>query len=447
MTGLFKIRKDEIWAVIIALLVLAVLNAMMVWGMNYDLYTRCGKLGYWTIFHKGFRLSGFDSHTYVLLSTWRPLYSLYRHPLLALMMYPLSMLNSWLMDVTGMNCAIFIVAIINTVLYTYSFIFMLRTLREVIGINRTDSLLLSAMFYSFAYIMVAAIAPEHFGISMFLLLLTLYIAGRKMKDGTEMKTWHTMLLFFLASGVTLTNSVKIFMAQWFVNGRRFLTTRNILTAFALPTVILLGAYIYQDNTVMAEEHAKEQHILNERMKKDSVFAENIRKKQAEGRIMKSRQLADNEFMAWTDIELPRGKTLIENFFGETIQLHNRYLLEDVNGNRPVFVTYDRWQCYAVEAAVIALFVLGIYCGRRSRFLWLFMSWFTLDAFMHIVLGFGITEVYIMGPHWLFVIPLSIAYIFNTASPRMRSCLRGLVLFITVYLWVYNGSLLYHHFNF
>lgn len=447
MTGLFKIRKDEIWAVITALLVLAALNAMMVWGMNYDLYTRCGKLGYWTIFHKGFELSGFDSHTYVMLSTWRPLYSLYRHPMLALMVYPMSMLNSWLMDVTGMNCAIFIVAVINTVLYTYSFIFMLRTLREVTGLNRADSLLLSAMFYSFAYIMLAAIAPEHFGISMFLLLLTLYIAGRKMKSGTEMKTWHTMLLFFLASGVTLTNSVKIFIAQWFVNRRRFFAPRNILLAFALPTAILFGMYMYQDNTIMAEEHAKEEHILNERMKKDSVFAENIRKKQAEGRIMKSRQLADNEFMAWTDIELPRGKTLVENFFGETIQFHSRHLLEDVNGSRPVFVTYERWQCYAIEAAVVILFLAGIYYGRRSRFLWLYMSWFALDAFMHLVLGFGITEVYIMGPHWLFVIPLSVAYIFKYAPSGILPYLRYAVLFITVYLWAYNGYLLYHHFNF
>ena len=71
-----------------------------------------------------------------------------------------------------------------------------------------------------------------------------------------------------------------------------------------------------------------------------------------------------------------------------------------------------------------------------------MAWFATDIFLHIILGFGIIEVYIMGAHWLFVIPIAITYLFKRI--RQRRVLIGARLLITVLslaLMAYNLSLI------
>ena len=47
----------------------------------------------------------------------------------------------------------------------------------------------------------------------------------------------------------------------------------------------------------------------------------------------------------------------------------------------------------------------------------------------------------MAPHWLFFIPLSIAYAFQATKGNWHKALQLAVLALTCYLWVYNGWLL------
>ena len=67
--------------------------------------------------------------------------------------------------------------------------------------------------------------------------------------------------------------------------------------------------------------------------------------------------------------------------------------------------------------------------------------FAFDMFIHVVLGFGLNEVYIMGAHWLFVMPIAMAYIFKAVDNKKLIFMRGLIGFLTVYLLAYNLSLL------
>jgi hypothetical protein len=133
--------------------------------------------------------------------------------------------------------------------------------------------------------------------------------------------------------------------------------------------------------------------------------------------------------------------LVETTFGAPIQLHQDYLLLDVLRNRPVIVEYRWVGSYVVEAIIMLLFVLGMWFARRSRFFWLAFSFFAFDMFIHLVLGFGINEIYIMSPHYLFIIPLGIAYLLKALKTKPHVALRLIVLALTVYLYIYNVALL------
>ena len=141
-------------------------------------------------------------------------------------------------------------------------------------------------------------------------------------------------------------------------------------------------------------------------------------------------MEDTGFLKWTDISTSRWETIYENLFGESLQFHKEYFLEDVLVRRPVFVPYQWKLCYAVEGCILLLFVAGIWFGRKSRFLWLCLSCMAFDMFLHIILGFGINEIYIMTPHWAFVLPIATAFLFANVRGWW---LRGIVLLLTLYL--------------
>ncbi len=438
--GMFRIRKGERRMAFLVLWVFVALNTLMVYKYH-DIFTRCGKVGYWSIFFNHFEVSGFDPFTYLTLSKWDVYFVVYRHPLLAGLLYPLSVVNRWLMQLTDMNCAVYIVAVILVCCATYSFLFLFRILHEVIELKKGDAALLTSLFFSFGYILLTVMVPDHFCLSLFLLTMTLYIAGMKMKGGRGMKTWQALALFFLAAGVTLSNGLKVWLAAWFSNGKRFFRPLHLLWAVAVPAALLWGISVYQDVAFVKPMEARGQKILAKHMTKDSIFADRQNERMQKQQEVKGEAMQDKGFLSWTDISTSRTRSAVENLFGESVMLHQDHLLQDIFRSRPVFVTYRSAFNYIVEGILASLFLLGAWMGRRNRFMLLCLSWFSLDMLLHLVMGFGLDEVYIMTAHWAFVIPIALAYLLKSQECKPLLATRALLLLLTLYLVIYNGSLI------
>lgn len=433
---IFRIRKNEIAVFIIGFIILALLNIMML-GYHHDLFTRGGNIGFWSIFYDHFIVSGYDSFVYLSLSRWKIYYTLSRHPLIAPMLYPLALLNGWLMDLTGVNCAIYIVAALYCLLGTYSFLFTYRIMRKVIGICVLDSMLCTLFFFSLGHVMTATFVPDHFAISLFLITLTAYIAGTYMKRKSLMPAWLTALLATITCGVTLTNVAKTWLAALWTNGRHFWHLKSLLLTTILPLMIIAGGYFLQYEYLAKPDNLVQQHNIEKKLKKDAKFAKQYyeHKKWMENR--RSFNNTDNTILQWIDTKTNRIATIIENLFGESFQLHQDYLLEDTNKSRPVIVTYRHWYNYLIEAIIVALFIGGIIIGRKNKVCLMILSWFAVDMTMHIILGFALTEVYIMTSHWALAIPVAIASLLSAYKGKQRIALRLVLFAVTIWLLAWN----------
>ena len=151
-------------------------------------------------------------------------------------------------------------------------------------------------------------------------------------------------------------------------------------------------------------------------------------------------IAKGEFMKWTDGTTNRWDVAVESLFGEGIMLHEDYLLKDVLVNRPVIVRYVNWFNYIIEALLVLLFVAGIWMGRHSRFLWICLACFAVDMALHMGLGFGINELAIMSAHYLWVLPIAMAYMLKSQPERYRHRLTMLLALLALYLMAWNGIL-------
>lgn len=483
---IFCIRREERCLALVLLAIIVALNVLVICKYYY-LFTPLSD-NYWKLFINNFHISGFDPITLSVVSNWHSGYTVFRHPLLAFFMYVPYLINQALMWLTGINCAVFIVATIQVACAFYSGIFIYRIFRHVVQCSRAQSTLLTFFFFSLAFVLVTSIVPDHFVISMMLLLLTLWVTGRKMLSGRPMTKWQTFVLFVLTAGTSLNNGAKTFLAALFANGKRFFRPAFLFLAVALPAALVweTGQVAYHKLVwpgEMARKKARAERAEAQKKraqearlaqaKKDTLQADSFLALAASPRISadsarvlritadsirqgkhhkaapaaKKRSaklgvpIAKEGYMSWTDISTSRLWSIIENLFGESIQLHRDHLLEDEFRSRPMIIHYRSPLSYVVEVLVVALFVIGIWCGRRSKFMWLCFSFFALDMALHIGLGFGINEVYIMSAHWIYVIPIAAAFALKSAMQRWGSKAFFALTLLTIYLWVYNVSLI------
>lgn len=475
LLNLFRIRREERGLAIIALFFFILLNTLTI-CKYYEVFTPLQN-DYWHLFISKFHVSGFDPITYDVVSHWEARYNVYRHPLLAFVMYIPYLINRGLMAITGVNCAQFVVAVMIVFCAFYSVIFIYRIFREVIELAKPEAILLTALLFSFAYIMLSSMVPDHFVFSLFALLLTLYLSGRLIKSGKPMKMCHTILLFILTSGISLNNGLKVFLSGLFVNGKKFFHWSYFCFAVIVPAVLIWIFCCFEYRYfVWPAETARHAAMAKNRMEKikqdsvarlasvsaqDSLFQHSARCKASvlarssirkvsgpsekkSHRRIQGAPISQGEFMRWTDLTTNRWQSVVENLFGESIQLHKSHLLEDEFISRPMIVHYQEKYHYVVEFLLVLLFLWGIWCGRHSRFLWLALSWFCLDMVLHLGLGFGLNEVYLMTAHWIYVMPIAIGYLMKAISgkrKKIRWSMFSLVGALTIYLFMYNGELI------
>ena len=257
-------------------------------------------------------------------------------------------------------------------------------------------------------------------------MLTLYRAGMHLREGTRFSCKEVLLLFVVTAGITLSNGIVVLLAAMSVNGRAAFRPRFFFTTLVLPGVLMLAL------GVGLAEHAK-----NEAATKPKAQS-----------VEMSTSAVGQQFK-WTRDDLSRTAVVVENLFGESIQLHRKHVLGDVLSGRPVIVEYSWKIQYAVEAAIIIMFIVGTFVGRKQRFEQLLLAVFMFNMLLHVGLGFALDEIHIMTAHWAFVVPLSIAWLFCYFKRRQTAAFTYLLVFtliavITVYMFAYHGYLLHRY---
>lgn len=435
----------RIYVFLIALLGLCIFGAMngLMLMHGPEAWTS-QKFGAWTAFHKEFVFSGFDQFTYIVVSKWRPLFELYRHPMLAIMLWPLTWINSILSDYFHMNCAIYVVAVTYTLVSTATWCLLYAIFRRRIGLSRSLSLLLLLFYFGFAYVLLASFVPDHMIWTQFLLVLTIYLASSE----SGMKCWQALVIYFFAAGVTLTNGIKVWLIDMFAAYRSAnfskLFRRSLL--YFIPTLLMGCVYLWQQESLLVEEESYREKMRQRAIERDSTAA--MKKFEKDSIFMAKRQgkqSVDSRFFAFTDNTVDRAQLVYENFFGEGLILHRNHLMEDANARkniRPVIVHYLDWWNYVAEVGIVVLFAGGIWWGRRKRLLWLAMMPFLFDVCLHIGLRFAAADVYIMTAHWAYVIPIAIGLMLKECKKAFlqRAVITTLVV-LTVFLWWHNLNLL------
>lgn len=442
--NIFKVKKEERWLAFAMLAVFVTFNAMVI-ASHYHVYTMEAHGGFWSVFTKNFRMSGYDCWSWITVSGGRIHFVTSRHPLYLTFLYPLYLLNDWLIQNVGYNFAVYFMAVIIVFSAFYAVLFMYRVFREVLELRRKDARILTLLLFSFGHVLIPTMVPDHFVISLMLLSLTLYITGKMMKKGQLLTAWQSLVLTFFTAGMATSNGVKTLLAGLFTNGKKVFTCKFISIGVVLPLFLLLGIQQSQYYLLEVPQQAVVSHIESETLKKNPQKVLEHKKQRDEWqRTHLGQPVGDGVITKLMDVSTPRIPTIVENFFGESIQLHQRSLLKDVSWERPIFVEYNWSVNYIIEAFVVLLFIVGIVFSYKQRFFKMLLAWFACDLTLHLILGFAVTEVYIMTSGWAFIIPISYGYLLKRLSMKWLKLMRVALIMLTIYLWIYNAGQTFYY---
>ena len=442
--NIFKVKKEERWLAFAMLAVFVTFNAMVI-ASHYHVYTMEAHGGFWSVFTKNFRMSGYDCWSWITVSGGRIHFVTSRHPLYLTFLYPLYLLNDWLIQNVGYNFAVYFMAVIIVFSAFYAVLFMYRVFREVLELRRKDARLLTLLLFSFGHVLIPTMVPDHFVVSLMLLSLTLYITGKKMKKGQLLTAWQSLVLTFFTAGMATSNGAKTLLAGLFTNGKKVFTVKFISIGVVLPLLLLLGIQQSQYYLLEVPQQAVVSHIESETLKKNPQKVLEHKKQRDEWqRTHLGQPVGDGVITKLMDVSTPRIPTIVENFFGESIQLHQRSLLMDVSWERPIFVEYNWSVNYIIEAFIVLLFIVGIVFSYKQRFFKMLLAWFACDLTLHLILGFAVTEVYIMTSGWAFIIPISYGYLLRQLSMKWRKVMRVTLIMLTIYLWIYNAGQTFYY---
>ena len=442
--NIFKVKKEERWLAFAMLAVFVTFNAMVI-ASHYHVYTMEAHGGFWSVFTKNFRMSGYDCWSWITVSGGRIHFVTSRHPLYLTFLYPLYLLNDWLIQNVGYNFAVYFMAVIIVFSAFYAVLFMYRVFREVLELRRKDARLLTLLLFSFGHVLIPTMVPDHFVVSLMLLSLTLYITGKKMKKGQLLTAWQSLVLTFFTAGMATSNGAKTLLAGLVTNGKKVFTVKFISIGVVLPLLLLLGIQQSQYYLLEVPQQAVVRHIESETLKKNPQKVLEHKKQRDEWqRTHLGQPVGDGVITKLMDVSTPRVPTIVENFFGESIQLHQRSLLMDVSWERPIFVEYNWSLNYIIEAFIVLLFIVGIVFSYKQRFFKMLLAWFACDLTLHLILGFAVTEVYIMTSGWAFIIPISYGYLLRQLSMKWRKVMRVTLIMLTIYLWIYNAGQTFYY---
>ncbi len=436
-----RLRREEWILGLVVLLLLVILNGMLI--MKYDALFSVVCDDYGKLLSYNYHLSGFDATTYSVLTEWGMKYDVLRHPLLPYLMGLPYGLNQLLISLFGVNGTLYIAASVILFFAFCTTVILYRILRELVGVSKWDAVLLVMFFFSLAYVLVTYIATDHFGISLFLILWSLYLVGKSCQEGRLLSTWKSALLLLVTAGVTLTNGAKVCAAELIARGRGFFRWRYLLVISGC-WLFVIGLGVLEERIYVFPKEQEAQRYFQEHKVEmiQKARRDHERYKHAPWVIHKGKPLGKGSLLKWTDYTTSRWETLKENVFGESLILHEEYVLDDIlTSYRPVLLSYRAVINYVIEGLLVILLLAGIWYGRRERLLWMCLLGILPDALMHLGLGFAINEIYIMSAHWVYVFPIAAACLLAKSRKRVADTLRVVIILLTVYLFIHNLGLI------
>ena len=408
---ILKLRRDEVALSALLLVLTFVLNVLYI--------RKCNEVHWVTI-------SGYDHFLQSTLTNWfhsrylnSDTMSLYSHPGLGILMAPFSALNYIISSISGCNCANFVLAFIQMSMLITETILLKRIINEYIGLKLSLSLILSIFFSGMAYVLLMSFTPDHFAFSQFLLVLYVYLFTRNQQGNSKMMCFITIC----TACVTITNGIKLILSKLLFDRKQFKKCLFLNIIFLL-SMISVSLFLTRNDTNPANMGKLSIQ------KYECVTPENSNKNYLD--IIKPIYWS---YRKWFNTDVSRTNSFINKMFGQSILFHAKSINRD---NATIEYYSELWK-NILNVLFIIMVICGIVISIKTKLMQLLLCFLSIDIFIHLVCCFGISELYIYSPHYLFIFVISIGYLIKHTVGLINVLILTIIVLMAFTLYIYNIS--------
>ena len=453
----FRIKKNEIILSVFLLVVSLALNILYL-RKFYGVYCPI--------------ISGYDPYLLSTITNWfhSPYInsnSLYSHPGFGILLVPLSLINSIMSLITGSNCANFLLTIILIAMYIIEIILIKRLLNECIGLTLFESMLLSILYSGMAFVLLMSFTPDHFAFSHFFLILYIYVWANYKLRKCHIKILNIITL--VISSITITNGVKVLASRLLLDRKHFYKCFFIIIV-SIPLLLFVSkvftknveystnsgemAYLEQEYKASVNYnhfYTDKQSIETKCLMTDSTKCEKYRQEAyeelnshysslgGENLINKAKSIYWG-YKYWMKSDISIINSIIYNAFGESIIFHSNSLYKQDYS----MGAYDN----ILKNITNTLFIIMVFCGfclsMKTLLMKLLLCFLSIDVLIHLIFRFGISEIYIYSPHFLFVFIISIGFLVKNAHNGAKKISLTLISFFIGFLYYVNIMEITHY---
>ena len=323
----------------------------------------------------------------------------FRHPLLNLLFLP-PLLVDYFLSLFDFNYKWEIFTIYSSLIASYTGLLLYKILSTIC--TKRTAILLLILFYSFAHTILLSIQVDSFIYSMLFLVMLLLVYTTNNHN-----IYINNMLFLALTGTTLTNIVKYAIYSFFISKRRI---KETLLTFSKSTILFLCIFLSTIPDLFNRLFIKHLGV------KYSLLA----------------QTMDYRGTTLNEIHL-----FVTNFISEPLIFHYKENLLYANDtiNLP---PYSNIICNLIIFGIICLSFFSIILNYKNKIIKLFISFFSVDIFIHYVVGYGIEEGQLFCGHWFFFIPLLLGLLAtHTNNKYIKSAIRLQIVLSTIFLFIYN----------
>lgn len=327
-------------------------------------------------------------------------YMFFRHPFIKFILLPFVLFNYILQLMLQCQWVGWFMTISFNVIMSYCVLLMYKILYDIMQVSSFHALLLTLFFISFGHVLVLLAVLDSFLLSMFLLLITLYISGRviALKQPVNKRLFTYLLL--LTTGVTLTNGVKVGLAYLFIPSTVKQKVKWCLQS-AIWFVLLFIPCFFLTKAVLAHFHPGKDFGFYRDCVSDSV-----------GWVFKT------DWITYLDM-------IYHHLLCEPLMLHTSRFYDF---NPGINQGYALPLFHVAVALFYGLVAWGAVLAWKNKFVQLLLSFLLVDVLIHVVFRFGLDEGQIYCGHWMFLFPLLIANLFGDKRlEKYHSSLTGLLI--------------------
>lgn len=335
-------------------------------------------------------------------------YGRFRHPLWGWLLSPLTLFGQRLYAIDEQAYWVFMLSFF-AVVAALAVLLLYRLLRRVDGISRGEALAATALFLSFAHVWLLGGMPETYGISMLLALATLHWAvgsGRRIaaeefrmmgekvaapRLGLKIDTVGWAVLAVLTGGITITQAVKTLVAFFVVRRPSWRRGLAICGGLALALAGVAGVFALR------------------------VWLRTRADASAPGFASAWHTLVDN--FTGGDVSVLERLRYVWVFFSEPLLLRG----ENFDARR-ITGGYGSILQPALLAFLYAMVAASAWLNRRRMLVKVMASMFAVDAAIHFVAEWGLTESQLYAGHWFYTLPIFVGLLFPGLTIRRRRCL-------------------------